>query len=299
MKILPKKVKIIEVGPRDGLQNEAIFVPTSTKIEFINLLSLTGLTVIESGSFVSARAIPQLADSAEVFSKINRLENISYPALVPNVKGLERALSADVNHIAIFTSVSNSFAQKNINCSIDESLNRFSDVIKYAKNHNISIRAYISCVLGCPYEGNIAANDVADLAQTLINMGADEISLGDTIGIGTPNQTIDLINACAQKVPLDKIAMHFHNTYGQAIANIYASLEAGVHIFDSSTAGLGGCPYAKGATGNVATEDVLFLMNGLGIETGIDLIKIAHAGKFICDKLNKKNNSLVSNAILG
>ena len=298
MSALPKKVTIIEVGPRDGLQNESLFVPTQIKIELINLLSITGLQIIESGSFVSAKAIPQLADSELVINGINRASHISYPVLVPNLQGLERAISANVDHIALFASASESFSQKNINCSVEESLERFSTVMNVAKDKNIRVRGYISCVLGCPYEGRVDINKVASLSNRMIELGVEEISLGDTIGIGTPNQTQSLIEIVLEKVPRNKVAMHFHNTYGQAIANIYASLQMGIHKFDSSVAGLGGCPYAKGATGNVATEDVLFLLNGLNIETGVDLLKVAHAGDFICKKLGKQNNSNVSTALL-
>lgn len=298
MKPLPKNVTIIEVGPRDGLQNEPLFVPTKTKVEFINLLSQTGLSTIESGSFVSAKSIPQLADSDQVYKSINKDPNISYPVLVPNIKGLERALSVDAKYIALFASASETFSQKNINCSIEESLKRFEEVIIHAKKNNLKMRAYVSCILGCPYEGNIDSTKVSSLCETLYKMGADEISLGDTIGIGTPRQTQLLIEKVIQNIPSDRIAMHFHNTYGQAIANIFASLEMGIHKFDSAVAGLGGCPYAKGSTGNVATEDVLFLLQGLGIPTGVDLIKMAHVGDYICKKLNRDNNSLVSKAIL-
>ena len=299
MNKLPDQVHIVEVGPRDGLQNEPHFLPTEIKVEFINLLSNTGLKVIESGSFVSPKAIPQLADSEYVYNQINRVPNISYPALVPNLKGLERALNAEVKEIALFASASESFSQKNINCSISESLKRFESVIASAQNSHLKVRAYVSCVLGCPYEGKISPQTVAQLSKTLLEMGADEISLGDTIGIGTPRQTSQLLESCLKLISPENIAMHFHNTYGQAIANIYASLQYGISTFDSAVAGLGGCPYAKGATGNVATEDVLFLMQGLNIETGVDLIKLAHAGQFICEKIGKTNNSLVGKAILG
>jgi hydroxymethylglutaryl-CoA lyase len=295
---LPKQVNIVEVGPRDGLQNEAVFVPTPIKIELINLLSKTGLKTIECGSFVSPKAIPQLADSELVFQTIDKYGDIDLPVLVPNLKGLERAVSVGVKSIALFASASESFSQKNINCSIAESLNRFEAVAQQAQDQNIKIRAYISCVLGCPYEGHIDNKFVAQLAHQLTELGADQISLGDTIGVGTPNQCIELINIVSQSVPLSNIAMHFHNTYGQAIANIYASLTCGITTFDSSVAGLGGCPYAKGATGNVATEDVLYLMKGLGVDTGVDILKLAHAGKFVCDQLNRRNQSLVSNALL-
>lgn len=298
MSIMPDKVTLIEVGPRDGLQNESHFVPTQTKIEFINLLSQTGLSVIESGSFVSAKTIPQLADSEMVMAGINQVDDITYPVLVPNVQGLERAISVHANHIALFVSASETFSKKNINCSIAESLARFQEVMAIAKPKKMKVRAYVSCVLGCPYEGAIGINKVASLCQTLYNLGAEEISLGDTIGIGTPNKTQALIKLVLKTLPVESIAMHFHNTYGQAIANIYASLELGIHKFDSSVAGLGGCPYAKGATGNVASEDVLFLLQGLGISTGVDLLKLAHAGDYICKKLGKPNNSFVGTALI-
>lgn len=295
---LPDKVKIVEVGPRDGLQNESVFVPTPVKIEFINYLSQTGLKYIEAGSFVSKARIPQLADGEEVFAGIERDAGIDYSALVPNVKGLERAAASHVSSIAIFASASESFSQKNINCSIDESFARYQAVITEAKSHNIRVRGYLSCVLGCPYEGNVNPKDVATHAKTLVDMGVDEISLGDTIGVGTAKQTKHLVETVSQQVPIGSIAMHFHNTYGQALTNIYQSLLCGVSIFDSSTAGLGGCPYANGATGNVATEDVLYLLNGLDIDTGIDLLKIVKTGNFLCEKIGKANQSNVANALL-
>lgn len=298
MRALPSEVIITEVGPRDGLQNEPHFVPTQIKIEFINLLSQTGLSVIESGSFVSPKAIPQLADSDIVLKNIDRKENISYPVLVPNIKGLERALSANANHIALFASASETFSTKNIKCSMAESIERFEKVMLAIKDKNIKVRAYVSCVLGCPYEGNVSIEKVVELCKKLYDLGAQEISLGDTIGIGTPLKTQTLIEKLLEVLPLDVVAMHFHNTYGQAIANIFASLEMGIYKFDSSVAGLGGCPYAKGATGNVATEDVLFLMQGLNIHTGVDLLKLSHAGDFICKKIGKRNNSFVGSALL-
>jgi len=286
---LPDKVKIVEVGPRDGLQNESVFVPTAIKIDFINYLSQTGLKFIEAGSLVSKARIPQLADGEAVFTGIERDKQIDYSALVPNVKGLERAIASNVNSIAIFASSSESFSQKNINCSIDESFTRYQAVIDEAKNKQLPVRGYLSCVLGCPYEGKIDPQAVASHARALFEMGVDEISLGDTIGVGTAKQTRALIEAVSKHVPIDKIAMHFHNTYGQALTNIFQSLQCGVSIFDSSTAGLGGCPYANGATGNVATEDVLYLLNGLDIDTGIDLLKIVKAGNFLCEKIQKPN----------
>ncbi|MDI9819393.1 MULTISPECIES: hydroxymethylglutaryl-CoA lyase [unclassified Legionella] len=294
----PQKVTIVEVGPRDGLQNEASFVATETKIELINLLSQSGLRHIEVTSFVSAKAIPQLADNESVFTSINKPQAIHFSALVPNERGMLRALEAGVKQIAVFTAASESFNQRNINCSIAESIRRFEPVIALAKTNNISVRAYISCVLGCPYEGEIAPQQVAKVARDLLSLGADEICLGDTIGVGTPKQTTTVIHEILEFLPLRQLAMHFHDTYGQAVANIYASLQCGVSRFDSAVAGLGGCPYARGATGNVATEDVLYLMHGLGIETGVDIFKIVVAGDMICKALGKKNQSKVANALL-
>jgi len=294
----PKQVTIIEVGPRDGLQNESAFVSTSQKIELINLLSQSGLKQIEVTSFVSEKAIPQLADNEQVFSSIEKVPDIAYSALVPNEKGMLRALNVHAKEIALFTAASESFNQRNINCSIEESIARFKPVMNLAKEHQIKVRGYISCVLGCPYEGAIPPQQVADVTQRMLDLGVDEISLGDTIGVGTAQQTQLLLDKILPLLRLDQLAMHFHDTYGQAIANIFASLHYGVHRFDSSVAGLGGCPYARGATGNVATEDVLYLMHGLGIETGVDIFKIVTTGDMICKILGKKNQSKVANAML-
>lgn len=294
----PQHVSIIEVGPRDGLQNETMLVPTPLKIELINLLSQSGLHHIEVTSFVSAKAIPQLADNESVFSRIIQDPAITYSALVPNEQGMMNALNAKVKSIALFTAASELFNQRNINCSINDSIKRFIPVIKLAKANSITIRGYISCVLGCPYEGEIKAQQVVDVLKRLIDLGVDEISLGDTIGVGTPKQTKLLLDKVLPILPTQQLAMHFHDTYGQAIANIYASLQQGVHRFDSSVAGLGGCPYARGASGNVATEDVLYLMHGLGIETGVDIFKLVTAGDMICKVLGKKNQSKVANALL-
>lgn len=294
----PKHVTIIEVGPRDGLQNESSFVSSEHKIELINLLSQTGLKQIETTSFVSAKAIPQLADNELVFTSINKQPGISYSALVPNERGMQKALEAGVKEIAVFTAASESFNQRNINCSIQESIQRFKPVLELAKTHQIKVRGYISCVLGCPYQGEILPQQVSEVTQQLIDLGIDEISLGDTIGVGTPRQTRLLLDKILTMVSLDSLAMHFHDTYGQAIANIDASLQYGVHRFDSSVAGLGGCPYARGASGNVATEDVLYLMHGLGINTGVDIFKVVSAGDMICKVLNRKNQSKVANALL-
>ncbi|KTC88277.1 hydroxymethylglutaryl-CoA lyase [Legionella cincinnatiensis] len=294
----PQQITIIEVGPRDGLQNEAAFVFSKHKIELINLLSQSGLHYIEVTSFVSAKAIPQLADHDEVFRAIDKVPSIHYSALVPNEHGMLKALEAGVREIAVFTAASEQFNQRNINCSIDESIARFKPVLALAKENHIRVRGYISCVLGCPYQGSIPPEQVALVTQKLLDLGVDEISLGDTIGVGTPRQTRLVLDQVLKLLPLNQLAMHFHDTYGQAIANIYASLQHGVHRFDSSVAGLGGCPYALGASGNVATEDVLYLMHGLGIETGIDIFKIVAAGDMICKILGRKNQSKVANAML-
>ena len=295
---MPKQVTIIEVGPRDGLQNELAFVPTSKKIDFINMLSHSGLERIEVTSFVSTKAIPQLADNQLVFQTIEKPPKVRFSALVPNEQGMQQALTVGLQEIALFTAASESFNQHNIRCSIAESIQRFQPVITLAKQNNIYIRAYISCALGCPYEGSIAPSQVIAVINQLQVLGVDEISLGDTIGVGTAKQTKSLIQAILEHMPQEQIAMHFHDTYGQAVANIYAALEAGITHFDSSVAGLGGCPYARGATGNVATEDVLYLMHGLGLHTGIDIYKIVAAGDMICKTLNRKNQSKVATALL-
>ncbi len=294
----PPHVTIIEVGPRDGLQNESSFVPTKDKVELINALARTGLKHIEVTSFVSAKSIPQLADGEAVFRAIDKPSGIHFSALVPNERGMHSALAAGVQNIAIFTAASEQFNQRNINCSIAESIARFIPVMVLAKANIVPVRAYISCVLGCPYEGNIDPKQVLNVANQLIDLGADEISLGDTIGVGTPRQTQALIKTLRSALPLANLAMHFHDTYGQAIANIYAALECGITRFDSAIAGLGGCPYARGASGNVATEDVLYLMHGLGIDTGIDIFKVVDAGDQICKVLGKKNQSKVANALM-
>lgn len=289
---------IIEVGPRDGLQNERAFLSTDAKIEFINQLSQTGLKHIEVTSFVSAKSIPQLADADAVFRGIKKPKTIHFSALVPNEQGMLNAIAAGVQEIALFTAASESFNQRNIRCSITESIARFKPVIAIAKENKITIRAYISCVLGCPYEGEINPKQVVNVVEQLHPLGIDEISFGDTIGVGTPKQTKALLSTLKSILPQDKTAMHFHDTYGQAIANIYASLESDIVRFDSSVAGLGGCPYAQGATGNVATEDLLYLMHGLGIETGIDIFKVAQIGQTICHQLQRKNQSKVATALL-
>jgi len=294
----PSQVTLIEVGPRDGLQNESLFVESAIKIKLIDQLAQSGLKHIEVTSFVSPRAIPQLNDNEQVLKGIQTVADVNFSALVPNQQGLAQAMACGVKNIAIFTAASESFNQRNIHCSIAESLRRFAPLIQLAKQHHIHVRAYISCVLGCPYEGEIKPSQVAVVAEELLQLGIDEISFGDTIGVGTPKQTIQLIRTIVPLLPKPQIAMHFHDTYGQAIANIYAALSCGITRFDSAVAGLGGCPYARGATGNVATEDVLYLMHGLGIETGIDIYKVVTAGDMICKHIGRKNQSKVANALL-
>ncbi|MGH8771528.1 MAG: hydroxymethylglutaryl-CoA lyase [Burkholderiales bacterium] len=293
----PKRVKIIEVGPRDGLQNEATTVPTQVKIELIKRLVDSGLKVVEAGSFVSPKWVPQMADSAEVLAVLPRKPGVRYPVLVPNMQGLEAALAAGAQEVAIFAAATETFSKKNINCSIDESIDRFFPICEAVLGEGIRVRGYISCVLGCPYEGEVDAQRVAILAQVLFDMGCYEISLGDTIGVGTPLKTKRLIEAVSERVPVQNLAGHFHDTYGQALANIFASLECGVAVFDSSVAGLGGCPYAPGATGNVATEDVLYMLDGMGIETGVDMQKLIAAGQYICDQLARPTNSKAARAL--
>lgn len=295
----PDAINIIEVGPRDGLQNESQFVSTKDKINLINNLSSSGLKYIEVTSFVSPKSIPQLRDNQQVYKGIKKPSDIHFQVLVPNIHGLNNAIAAGVKEIAIFTAASETFNQKNINCSIKESIERFIPVVEKATANNITIRAYISCVLGCPYEGNIAPKEVVKVALMLLKLGVKEISFGDTIGVGTPKQTKQLIQSLKEILNTNQIAMHFHDTYGQAIANIYTALNLQIKRFDSAVAGLGGCPYARGATGNVATEDLLYLMHGLGINTGVDIYKVVKAGDIICKVLGKKNNSKVANALLG
>ena len=294
---LPKAVKIVDVGPRDGLQNEAKSVPAQAKIAFIERLADAGLRSVEAGAFVSPKWVPQMADTAQVLAGLKRKAGTSYPVLVPNMKGFEAAVASNVDEIAVFGAASESFSQKNINCSIAESLERFAPVMAAAKDKRIRVRGYVSCVLGCPYEGEIAPQAVADVSAKLYEMGCYEVSLGDTIGVGTPSKAQAMLGAVAARVPVDRLAVHFHDTYGQALANILACLERGVAVADASTAGLGGCPYAKGAAGNVATEDVLYMLNGLGIETGVDLDQVARAGWAISDLLDRKPASKVSLAL--
>ena len=295
--ILPRKVRIVEVGPRDGLQNETGKVPAAVKVELIHRLADAGLRAVEATAFVSPQWVPQMADHAEVMAGIEKKSGVAYPVLVPNMKGFEAAREAGAEEIAVFGAASETFSRKNINCSIAESLDRFAPIVEAARASRMRVRGYISCVAGCPYEGEVKPQAVAVLAEKLHKMGCYEISLGDTIGVGTPRKIRSMIEAVAKKVPIGKLAGHYHDTYGQALANIYASTEAGVRTFDSSVAGLGGCPYAKGATGNVATEDVVYMFNGLGIETGVDLEKLFRAGQFICKALGREPASRVARAL--
>lgn len=295
---LPQRVRLVEVGPRDGLQNESRPVSVSDKLQLVHDLADAGVSYIEAGSFVSPKWVPQMAGSAELFAGIQRKDGVTYAALAPNLRGFEDALAAGVKEIAVFAAASESFSQRNINCSISESLDRFLPIMEAARLHGISVRGYVSCVLGCPYEGDIAPKQVAAVANELYAMGCYEVSLGDTIGTGTPGSTRTLFDVVAGQIPRGKLAGHFHDTYGQALANIYASLLEGIQVFDSSVAGLGGCPYAKGATGNVASEDVVYLLNGLGIETGIDLDTLIAAGQRISDTLGRANGSRVARARL-
>jgi hydroxymethylglutaryl-CoA lyase len=293
---LPSHVRLVEVGPRDGLQNEAQPISVADKVHLVDALSAAGLSYIEVGSFVSPKWVPQMAGSAEVFAQIQRKPGVTYGALAPNLRGFEDALAAGVKEVAVFAAASEAFSQRNINCSISESLERFAPLMAQARQHGVSVRGYVSCVLGCPYEGEIAPEQVAAVARELYAMGCYEVSLGDTIGTGTAGATRRLFDVVGAQVPRDKLAGHFHDTYGQAIANIYASLLEGINVFDSSIAGLGGCPYAKGASGNVATEDVLYLLNGLGIDTGIDLDALMRAGQHISQVLGRPTGSRVAKA---
>jgi hydroxymethylglutaryl-CoA lyase len=297
MATLPRKVRIVDVGPRDGLQNEKGEVPTAIKLELIDRLGEAGLRAIEATAFVSPKWIPQMADHTEVLEGIRRRPGVTYPVLTPNLKGFEAAKAAGATEVAVFGAASESFSKKNINCSIAESLERFRPVVEAAKASNIKVRGYLSCVVACPYEGAIAPQKVAEVAAALYDMGCYEVSLGDTIGAGTPGKTQAMIEACLARIPADKLAGHYHDTYGQALANIYASMELGVATFDSSVSGLGGCPYAKGASGNVATEDVLYMLQGLGIETGVDLDKVVDAGVWISAFLKREPGSKAGRAI--
>ncbi|HTO19966.1 MAG TPA: hydroxymethylglutaryl-CoA lyase [Pseudomonas sp.] len=295
---LPQQVRLVEVGPRDGLQNERQPISVADKVRLVNDLSAAGLSYIEVGSFVSPKWVPQMAGSAEVFAQIARKAGVTYAALTPNLKGLEAAIEAGVREVAVFAAASEAFSQKNINCSIAESLARFVPLLDAARARDIRVRGYVSCVLGCPYEGEVAPGKVAEVAGELHALGCYEISLGDTIGTGTPGKARTLFDTVARVVPRERLAGHFHDTYGQALANIYASLLEGIAVFDSSVAGLGGCPYAKGASGNVASEDVLYLLDGLGIHTGVDLPALIAAGQRISEVLGRPNGSRVARARL-
>lgn len=296
---LPSKIKLVEVGPRDGLQNEPETVPADIKIGLIHRLAEAGLPVIEAGSFVSAKWVPQMADSARVLAGIEPRPGVAYPVLTPNMEGFEAAAAAGAGMIAIFAAASETFSKKNINRSIEQSLEGFAAIARAAAEKGIAVRGYVSCVLGCPYEGDIDPGQVARVARRLLDLGCREISLGDTIGAGTPVKAQALIDAVAGQVPVEKLAAHFHDTYGQALANILAVMEKGVAVLDASVAGLGGCPYAPGASGNVATEDVVYMLDGMGVGTGVNLEKVVRAGRFICDALGRQPSSKVSLALAG
>ena len=299
---LPKRIKIVEVGPRDGLQNEQQPISTEVKIELIHRLVDAGLSYIEAGSFVNPKWVPQMAGSDDVFEGLFTTgggfkPDVTYAALTPNFQGFERAVAVHANEVAIFAAASESFSQKNINCSIDESLERFTPIMDAAKVNDLPVRGYISCVVGCPYEGEVDPNKVTEVALRLQDMGCYEVSLGDTTGVGTPGSIARVIETVANSVPIHRLAVHLHDTYGQALVNIYASLQMGIDVVDSSVAGLGGCPYAKGAAGNVATEDLVYMLNGLGIEHGVDLDKLIGAGRFITQQLGRENGSKVARAL--
>jgi len=300
---LPSSVKLVEVGVRDGLQNEQTPIPTDVKIQLINGLISAGIQTVEATSFVSPKWVPQMADHQAIMEYIGNTlmktsPSVSFPVLTPNNKGFENAIQAGAKEVAVFAAASESFSQKNINCSIEQSLERFQPIFEQADQQNIKVRGYVSCVMGCPYEGEIALDNVVKVAEQLYQSGSYEISLGDTIGVGTPGKTQQLIAAVSQVVPMDRIAVHFHDTYGQALANIYAALQMGVATVDASVSGLGGCPYAKGASGNVASEDVVYMLNGLDIESGINLEKLVQAGNYISQFLNRENGSKVAKAYL-
>ena len=294
---LPKRVRLVEVGPRDGLQNEAKPVPVDVKVELIDRLTAAGHTTVEAGSFVSPKWVPQMVSTDEVMAKIRRKPGVSYPVLVPNKLGMNGAIEAKCDEVAVFTAASEAFCKANTNCTIDESFERFAPVIEAAQRHNIRVRGYVSVVAGCPYSGDVDPKIVADVSERLFRMGCYEVSLGDSIGVGTPTKCVAMIEAVAQRIPREKIAAHFHDTYGQSLANILAVMERGITVFDTAVGGLGGCPYAKGASGNVGTEDVLYLLNGLGIEHGVDLDAIAATGRFICEALGRQPASKVAQAL--
>ena len=293
---MAERIRIVDVGPRDGLQNEPGELPTAVKVELIERLADAGLPAVEATAFVSAKWVPQMADHTEVLERIRRKPGVAYPVLTPNLKGFEAARAAGATEVAIFGAASEAFSRKNINCSIAESLDRFRPVVAEAAKNAIRVRGYVSCVLGCPYEGEVAPQRVAEVAGALHDMGCYEVSLGDTIGVGTPGKTKAMIEACRKRVPIERLAGHYHDTYGQALANIYASLEVGLRTFDASIAGLGGCPYAAGASGNVATEDVVYMLNGLGMQTGVDLRSVVEIGRWICGILGREPASKVNKA---
>ncbi|XP_041645162.1 3-hydroxy-3-methylglutaryl-CoA lyase, cytoplasmic [Cheilinus undulatus] len=293
----PAFVRIVEVGPRDGLQNEKEIVPTGVKIQLIDLLSETGLPVIEATSFVSSKWVPQMADHSDVLKGIQRARHVQYPVLTPNIQGFQDAVAAGATEVAVFGSASETFSKMNINCSIDESMLRFQEVINTAKAHQIPVRGYVSCALGCPHEGHIEPSKVAQVAKRLYEMGCYEISLGDTIGVGTPGSMVKMLQSVMKEVPSSALAVHCHDTYGQALPNILIALQMGVYVVDSAVAGLGGCPYAQGSSGNVSTEDVLYMLHGMGIETGVNLPKVIEAGDFICKALSRRTNSKVAQAL--
>ena len=294
---LPQRVRLVEVGPRDGLQNEARPVPVDVKVELIDRLTAAGHVTVESGSFVSPKWVPQMASTDEVMARIARKPGVSYPVLVPNKQGMNGAIEAGCDEVAVFTAASEAFCRRNTNCSIDESFERFTPVIEAARKHAIRVRGYISTVVACPYDGDVAPAKVAEVADRLFRMGCYEISLGDTIGVGTPARCVAMVDAVAERVPRDKLAAHFHDTYGLSLANILAVMERGISVFDTAVAGLGGCPYAKGASGNVGTEDVIYMLNGLGIDHGVDLDSIADIGRFICAALGREPASKVAQAL--
>jgi hydroxymethylglutaryl-CoA lyase len=294
---LPSSVRLVEVGPRDGLQNEQTIVPTDVKVAMVDALSAAGFPAVEATAFVSPKWVPQMADAADVMTRIRRKPGVRYPVLTPNMKGFEAAHAAHADEVAVFVAASETFSRKNTNCSIEESMQRVRPIFAAAAANGIRVRGYISCVLGCPYEGDVDPRKVAEIAAALSALGAYEISLGDTIGVGTAGKTATLFALVAERVPVSALAGHFHDTYGQALTNVYAAMETGVATFDCSVAGLGGCPYAKGATGNVASEDVVYLMNGLGIETGVDLTKLRAAGQAISDVLGRPPVSRVARAL--
>lgn len=295
---LPAKVRLVEVGPRDGLQNESSFISTDQKVRLIRDLADAGLQHIEAGSFVSPKWVPQMADSADVFAQLKNLSNVRLAALTPNFKGLQAALQAGVSEVAVFASASEGFSQKNINCSVAESIERFKPVLVEAKSKGLPVRGYVSCVMGCPYDGDVPFENVKQVTECLLDLGCYEVSLGDTIGVGTPQKVQDLLSFLLQDLPVEQLAVHFHDTYGQALANIFASLQMGISVVDTSVAGLGGCPYAgeggKAASGNVATEDVLYMLNGLNIDSGVDLDALVSASRLFCDKSQLVQRSKVS-----